>query len=183
MALDFEKAVLGFMGVLIVGGIGFIVWENGVAEELRAGLGTAEAQLAEIGELAMEIDELKREMAEDTIASGKLGNFAYIEKQAVESRIGKTSFNIAPPTNEDHPSEGYRDTRFLLTPALHGAAQGKDDFTRQEIANFLLYIEGNTTRMKVTRLRLDLSNRAGAGKDAWKPSFTLTDRHPLPPKS
>ena len=65
-------------------------------------------------------------------------------------------------------------SRFLLSVALPDY-----DFTRQEIAMFLLYIEGNSARMRVTRIRLDLSTRKGAGKDVWKPSLTITDRRPL----
>jgi len=53
------------------------------------------------------------------------------------------------------------------------------DFTRREIAQFLLYVEGNTTRMKVTHVTLDRSQRKGADSESWKPRFTITDRHPL----
>jgi hypothetical protein len=170
---DFERAVLAFMFVLIVGGTGYILWQQSAAGELKRSLGAAERQLTEIGELAQDVIDLQEEMGDDVIASGRLGPFAYIEKQEVDSRIGK-KFNIAPPTPEQHPSEGYEDTRFVLTVALPDY-----DFTRREIANFLLYIEGNSARMRVTRIRLDLSTRKGAGSDIWKPMLTITDRHPL----
>jgi hypothetical protein len=32
--------------------------------------------------------------------------------------------------------------------------------------------------MKVTSIKLDRSTRSGAGTDAWKPRFTITDRRP-----
>jgi hypothetical protein len=170
---DFERSVLAFMLVLILGGGGYILWQRSVADELRTGLGTSERQLTEIGELAQDVIDLQTEMANDVMASGRLGAFAYIEKQEVDSRIGK-KFNIAPPTPEEYPSEGYEDTRFVLSVALPDY-----DFTRQEIANFLLFIEGNSARMRVTRIRLDLSPRKGAGADMWKPTLTITDRHPI----
>ena len=170
---DFERSVLAFMLVLILGGTGYILWQQSVADELKDGLDTAERQLTQIGELAQDVIDLQKEIGKDVIASGQVGPFAYIERQEVDSRIGK-KFNIAPPTPEQRLSEGYEDTRFVLTVALPDY-----DFTRQEIANFLLYIEGNSARMRVTRIRLDLSTRKGAGNDIWKPTLTITDRHPL----
>ncbi len=79
---------------------------------------------------------------------------------------------------DPHLSEGFEDTRYTLTPA-----QADFDFTVQEIAIFLLHIEGNTTRMKATRIKLDLSTRKNAGPNMWKPTFTITDRKPLPAKA
>jgi hypothetical protein len=170
---DFERSVLALMVVLILGGTAYIFWQRSVAADLRSSLGTAERQLTQIGELAQDVLDLQGDMAKDAVANGSLGPFAYIEKQEVDSHIGK-KFNIAPPTPEPHLSDGYEDTRFLLTVALPDY-----DFTRQEIANFLLFIEGNSARMRVTRIRLDLSTRKGAGKDVWKPSLTISDRHPM----
>ena len=171
---DFERSVLAFMLVLILAGTGYILWQRSVASDLAKGLGTAERQLTQIGELAQDVIDLQEEIGDDVIASGREGPFAYIELMEKESHIGK-KFNIAPPNLEPHPSESYEDTRFELTVV----PQMGYDFTRQEIANFLLHIEGNSARMRVTRIRLDLSNRKDAGSDIWKPSLTITDRHPL----
>lgn len=169
---DFERGVLAFMVVLILSGISFIFWQRSIVSGLRDGLGNAELQLTEIGELVQEISDLQTEIGDDWVASGRLGPFAYIEKQEVDSKIGK-KFNIAPPTPEKYPSEGYEDTRFVLSVAMPDY-----DFTRYEVANFLLYIEGNSARMRVTRIRLELSTKGGA-QDRWKPTLTITDRHPL----
>jgi hypothetical protein len=177
-AWDVERGVLVAMLLLIVGGLGFIWYQRSEAETLQRSLGNAERQLSQIGGLAEEILTLQDEMAADILARGQVNAYEYIERQMVESRIGKTSFQIGAPRSDRHDADGYEDTTFLLTPAQAAAVQGRGDFTRAEIANFLLYIEGNTTRMKVTGIRLDRSTRAGAGEDAWQPRLTITDRHP-----
>ncbi len=169
---DFERVLLALLGVIILAGLGVMIWQRSVAEELRSQLGSSEKQLTQIGELADEIITLQEEIKSDTIASGKAGPFAYIEEQEVQSRIGK-KFTITN-TTELHTSDGYEDTRFVLAPALPD-----NDFSRKEIANFLLHVEGNTTRMKATRIKLDLSTRKNADPDSWKPTFTLTDRKPI----
>ncbi|MGQ0552378.1 MAG: hypothetical protein ACT4PU_04085 [Planctomycetota bacterium] len=178
---DFERIVLLLLAVLILAGVGYTLYLNSQEETLQRQLPEAERKLKEMGDLVSEILQLKKEIKEDNIASGQVGPYQYIEQQAVESRIGKTRFNIAPPTEDKHESDGYMDMRYVLTPASSGAAaQGRNDFTRQEVANFLLYIEGNTTRMKVTRIRLDLAAKQAAGQklgdETWKPTITITDR-------
>jgi hypothetical protein len=170
---DFERVLLALLVAMILAGAGFILWQRSVADELRSSFGTAERQLTEIGELAEEIIRLQEEMRGDALASERTGPLPYIEEQMTRSRIGR-KFAIAPPLTEAHESDGFEDTRFVLTPA-----QADYDFSRQDIANFLLHIEGNTTRMKATRIKLDLSTRKGAGPDTWKPQFTITDRKPI----
>ena len=169
---DFERWVLALMTLLIVCGLGFIFWQHSERDALRASLAASEKQMRDLGTLVGEIQELQLDMAADSIASGT-GPYAYIDQQMTDSRIGK-KFNILTP-QEDRQKD-FVDMRYGLQPAMPDY-----DFSRNEIANFLLYIEGNTTRMKVTRVRLELSTRRGAGKDAWKPQFTFTDRAPLPP--
>ena len=173
MKWDFERGVLAFMGVLILGGVGFIFWQDAEAGSLQKKLGTAEKQLAQIGEVGNQVQELQKAIAEDVVASGKTGPFEYIEKQMVSSKIGK-KFNNQTPVPEPHPNEGYTDTKYTLQ-----VAQQDFDFDRSQISNFLLYIEGNTTRMKVTHITLDVSQRKGADRDSWKPRFTITDRQPI----
>lgn len=170
---DFERSVLAVMVVLILTGVGFIFWQRSVAESLSSRLGAAEAKLTRIGERAQQVLDLQAEKADDIVASGKVGPFAYIEQQMTASRIGK-KFNTQPPQPETHAAQGYQDDSYALV-----VAQADYDFDRRTIANFLLYLEGNTTRMKVTQITLDLSQRRGADKDTWKPRLRVTDRHPL----
>jgi hypothetical protein len=172
---DVERSVLAGMLLLIVVGLGFIWYERGEADELRSGMSAAERQLANIGVLTDEVKGLQDEMAKDSVASGKLDSYAYIEQQLVAVRIGKNSFSINQPHEDKHESEGYQDTSYPLTQP----PQGRDSFSREEIGMFLLYIEGNTTRMKGTRIKLDRSTKAQAGEDAWKVSLTITDRRPI----
>jgi len=169
---DFERGVLAFMLVLILSGVVFIVWQDTEADALQKRLGTAESQLKQIGELASQVFDLQADLAKDDVANEKVGPYAYIEQQEVDSRIGKR-FNNQTPVTTPH-AEGYEDVAYTLN-----VAQQDFDFTRREIAQFLLYVEGNTTRMKVTHITLDLSQRRGADKDAWRPRFTITDRHPI----
>jgi hypothetical protein len=170
---DFERGVLAFMGVLIVGGVGFIFWQDAEASSLQKKLGTAEKQLTQLGEVGAQVQALQKDISNDVVASGTLGPFEYLEKQMVSSKIGK-KFNNQTPVKESHPAEGYEDTKYTLQ-----VAQQDFDFDRNEIGNFLLYIEGNTTRMKVTHITLDVSQRKGADRDSWKPRVTITDRQPI----
>jgi hypothetical protein len=170
---DFERGVLAFMGLLIVAGVGFILWQDMRASELQQRMGSSEAQLKQIGELANQVIALQAELADDDVASNRLGPYAYIEQQEVNSKIGKR-FNSQSPQASQHMEDGYEDIAYTLN-----VAQPDFDFSRREIAQFLLYVEGNTTRMKVTHVTLDRSQRKGADADAWKPRFTITDRHPI----
>ena len=170
---DFERGVLAVMLVLILAGVGFIFWQSSVATALQSRLGAAEARLTKIGELAQQVLDLQAEKADDVVASGKVGPFAYLDQQMTASRIGK-KFNTQPPQTDTHPGQGYQDDNYTLI-----VAQADYDFDRRTVANFLLYLEGNTTRMKVTQLTLDLSSRRGADRDSWKPRIRVTDRHPL----
>ena len=173
-AWDVERSVLAGMLVLIVLGLGFIWYEQGRAQDLSSGMSAAERQLAQIGSLTDEVRSLQDEMAKDQVASGKLNAYAYIEQQLVAVRVGKNSFSIATPHSDRRESEGYEDTSYPLTQA-----PGRDSFTREELGHFLLYIEGNTTRMKATRIKLDRSTKAAADQDAWKAGLTITDRRPI----
>ena len=172
---DIERSVLAGMLLLIVVGLGFIWYERRVADELKSGLSGAERQLASIGVLTDEVRSLQDEMAKDSVASGKLDSYAYIEQQEVAVRIGKNSFSINAPHEDKHESEGYQDTSYPLTQP----PQGRDSFTREEVGMFLLYIEGNTTRMKATRIKLDRYAKAEAEQDAWKVGLTITDRRSI----
>jgi len=171
---DVERSVLAGMVLLILVGLGFIWYERGVAAELSDGMPAAERQLSQVGVLTEEVRGLQDEMTKDAVASGKLDSYAYIERQLVETRVGKTSFSIAPPKVDQHKNEGYEDTSYQLTQA-----PGRDSLTREEVGMFLLYIEGNTTRMKATRIKLDRSPKAAADADAWKAGLTVTDRRPI----
>jgi hypothetical protein len=172
---DVERSVLAGMLLLIILGLGFIWYERGRAEELADGMPAAERQLAQIGLLTEEVRALQDEMTRDAVASGKLDSYAYIERQLVEVRIGKNAFSIADRHTDRHENEGYEDTSYPLTQA----PQGRESFTREEIGMFLLYIEGNTTRMKCTRLKLDRSTKAPPDQDAWKVALTITDRRSI----
>ena len=172
---DVERSVLAGMLLLILVGLGFIWYERRVAAELADGLSGAERQLAQIGALTDEVQALQDEMNDDAVASGKLDPYAYIERQLVTVRIGKNSFNITSPHEDRHENEGYVDMSYPLTQAN----QGRESFTREEIGMFLLYLEGNTTRMKATRIKLDRYAKAEAEQDAWKVGLTITDRRSI----
>jgi hypothetical protein len=175
MKWDVERSVLAGMLVLIVVGLGFIWYERGVAADLAGGMSAAERQLAQIGALTDEVQGLQDEMNRDAVASGRLDPYAYIERQLVEVRIGKNSFNIASPHEDRHENEGYLDKSYPLTQAT----QGRESFTREEIGMFLLYLEGNTTRIKATRIKLDRNTKAQPDQDAWKVGLTITDRQSI----
>jgi len=170
---DFERGVLAFMALLIVAGIGFIFWQDAAAGELQQKLGTAESQLSQIGQLADQVLTLQADMAKDSVASNKIGPDAYIERQMIDSKIGK-KFNRQAPVTEPHPNDGYEDVKYAYVPA-----QKDFIFDRHQIATWMLYIEGNTTRMKVTHITLDLAQGKNADGDTWTPRVTITDRHPV----
>ncbi len=165
---DFERWMLAFMALLIVGGLGFVYWMDSRADDLARRLPTAEDQLSDIGAYTDEVYMLEGEKRRD--GAVEKGAYAYLEEMEVKSRIGKI-FNIPKPSTREH--EEYKDTLYTLSPR-----QG-EDVSRYYIGQFMLYVEGNTNRMKVTRLRLNKSNRNGAGPDDWRCDFTITDRTPV----
>lgn len=167
---NFERGVLAGTAVLVVACLGLTVWLRMDAADLEDRLRGSQGMLAEMGLTAQETFNLKDELLKDGVASGE-GPYAYLEKQQIESRIGR-KFNTT--TQQGDQQEGYQDDYYTLT-----AAQSEYDFTRRQIATFLLYIEANTARMKVTRIRLDQSNRRDATSDDWKATFTITDRQPI----
>ena len=169
---DFEKGLLAFMALLIVGGVGVIFWQRGIADELSSSQRTAEGQLALIGSTTREIHELRNAILEDEVAGG-MRPFDFLEKQMVESLIGK-KFGISSPRVVEPPDGGYVDKTYSLKPN-----QSKDEFDRRALAVFLIHIEAKTTLMKVTRLKLDVSTRRGATSDDWKPLIEVTERRAL----
>jgi len=164
---DFEKGLLAFMAVLILAGIGVIVWERNTANDLTVGLPMAERQLAFIGKTAKEIYALRSAIREDEIAGG-MEPFDYLESQEVKSKIGK-KFRIDPGSAEEYDS--YWDKVWELRPT-----QTNLNFDRQAIGTFLIHIEAKTTLMKVTRIKLDAATGRGAGADDWKPIIEATER-------
>ena len=164
---DFEKGLLAFMAVLILAGIGVIIWQRGVADDLVRRHPISEGQLAKIGETTKEIHALRAAIQDDEMAKG-MEPFVYLEQQMVESLIGK-KFRITPRTPSKE--EGYEDTVWELKPE-----QNSLDFERRALGVFLIHIEAKTTLMKVTRIKLDVSNRRGATSDDWKPLIEVTER-------
>ena len=164
---DFEKGVLAAMLVLILAALGLrFLWVS-EADDLTKQMRRAERQLAEIGMWSREIDELRRAIANDPRASGTQG-FEYIESQMVESRIGK-KFRMGVRDGDENSV--YRDEVYDIRPK-----ESRETFTREEIAKFLLHVELNTTRMKVTELRMDLARGRDSGPESWKPLMEVTDR-------
>ena len=168
MNLGFERTVLVVVWVLILAAVGGTLWMNAKADTLERGLRGAEDDLVALGRTAQETFNLREELALDGLSNNK--PYAYIEKQMVDSRIGK-KFNIQ--TQDGEVGQGWSTKHYMLAPS-----NNEIDFDRRQIGTFLLYLQGNTTRMKVTRLRLDLSSRRGATADDWKATLTVTDRYP-----
>ncbi|GJM21938.1 MAG: hypothetical protein DHS20C15_18530 [Planctomycetota bacterium] len=164
---DFEKVLLAVMGLLILTGLGFTWFWNSDLKELERRMPAAERQLADIGRWTFEIDELDRVIADEPFAQGTTG-FEYLERQMVQSHIGK-KFRMDVSNGDTTPV--YRDQVYSLRPK-----ENRDAFTRQQIAHFLIFIELNTRRMTVTKLRLDLAAGRGSGPDDWKPIVEVTDR-------
>ncbi len=167
IAWDFEKGLLAFMALLIVGGVGVIIWQRSVAEDLMRQLPRAENQLAHIGQTVYETLALRGAIRDDEMASG-MRPFEYLESQMVKSKIGK-KFSIAKRNTDDRG--GYSDTTWELKPT-----SANTDFDRQTLGIFLIYIEAKTTLMKVSRIKLDLSTRRGATVDDWKPLIEVVER-------
>lgn len=170
MQWTFERVVLLMTALLIVVCLGATFWLGMTADDLENSMRESQTMLATMGLTAQETFNLQDELRKDGVASGE-GAYAYIDAQLRDSRIGK-KFNYATPTTEHY--DDYEDTRYTLTPSL-----AEYDFTREQIGKFLLYVELRTARMKVTRIRLDMSNRRGATSDDWKPTFVITDRRPV----
>ncbi len=168
MKWSFERTVLLVTALLILVCLVLTFWQRSVANELQGGLQQAERQMTEMGQMAQETFNLHDELDKDGLSNSQ--PFAYIEEQMVGSRIGK-KFKIQ--SQDGTKGDGWQDSVYNISPTLN-----EHDFTRQQIGTFLIYLEANTTRMKVSRIRLDKSTRKGAGNDDWKLTLTVTDRQP-----
>lgn len=167
MEWDFEKGLLTAMVVLILAGVGVIVWQRSTTEELVRELRSSEDKLAWIGKRTQEIDGLTQAIFNDPVAKGTR-HLEYLEEQMVKSQIGKL-FRVTPQKSVEH--DGYIDTPIEMQPR-----DSQTYFDRGRLGSFLLYIERNTSRIKVTRLRLNTPD--AAGKDNWKPLIIVTERKP-----
>ena len=169
---DFEKGLLATMGVLILTGLGFTWYWSSDLDRLERSLPIAERQLADIGRWTFEVEDLDRVIAEEPFAQGIKG-FEYLENQMVASRIGK-KFRIDVRNGDE--TEVYRDQVYSIRPK-----ETRDVFTRREIATFLIFVEHQTQRMTVTKLRLDPASGRDAAIDEWKPIIEVTDRSAVKP--
>ncbi|MCB9898094.1 MAG: hypothetical protein H6825_08825 [Planctomycetes bacterium] len=169
MALDLEKVVLGFMGLLIVGGIGVTIWQRNEADELKQRMATSERQLVEIGRRYVELTTLKTEIDRDLILKGELRPLPYFENQMRKNGIKAGDLTIAPGNTEQ--LAGYKDTVWELR-----STNRNRNFGRREIANFLLFVENEANTLKVSRLTLDHSSARDAGPDDWSPRIWVTQR-------
>ena len=170
MTWDFEKGLLAFMAILVLGCLGTSLWMRSQTAELEDRQHMSEDQLARIGQRAQDIIRLKDEIRRDPVAKGVRG-FEYLESQVVESRIGGKNDFAYDGTRQPKEFDGYMDQVYGVTPQ-----KSKQGFTRDAIGTFLLHIEGNTARMKVTRLKLDAVDKKREVVDSWKPTIEVTDR-------
>ncbi|MFT7462885.1 MAG: hypothetical protein ACI9EF_001227 [Pseudohongiellaceae bacterium] len=169
---DMEKGLLAFMLVIILGMVGVIFWQNSVHDELLSRMPSAERQLADVGRLYRENHNLSKELANDSVAMG-MTKIKYLFEQMTKSGIGKGSFDMDKAKTPEQ-FDGYEDDEVGLKPA--SAARS---FSREAIARFLLFVETNTRRMTVTKLRLTMDRGGKAPEDHWQPIITVTDRRPL----
>ena len=169
MSLDLEKIVLGFMGVLIVAGVGVTIWQRGEAESLTKAMPTSERQLVEIGRRFIELQTLKQEFDRDVILKGELRPLPYFEAQMRKNGIKAGDLTIAPGNTEQ--LSGYQDTIWELR-----STNRNRNFGRQEIASFLLFVENEANTLKVSRLTLEHSSSRDAGPDDWTPRIWVTER-------
>lgn len=169
MTWDFERIFLALMAVLIVAGLGTIVWMESRAGTLEGDKRQSEALLSDVGRLAQEVYELQQEKADDI--SLQEGAYGYFDKMQIQSRIGSNSFKINASSNP-YPSDGYEESVYNLKPERNKL------FTREQVAKFLLNVERYTTRMRVTRLRLSYNDN-GSGDQVWSPDIYVTERRPL----
>lgn len=169
---DVEKVLLVVMGLLVLGGMGFIFVKKSEIKSLTSALPTAESQLARIGKRYQEIALLERERDRDEMAKGARP-IDYLYTQMTQSGIGKRAFSIESPSSTK-PFDGYVDSDWELK-----VKQGEKEFSREAIGKLLLYIEANTNRMRVSRIRLTMAMGRDAQPDHWEPIITVTDRMPV----
>lgn len=169
---DVEKGLLAFMLVIILGMVGVIFWQRSIHAELLDGMPGAERQLADVGRRYQENHILDKELADDSVAMGTKP-IEYLYTQMTKSGIGKNSFKLDSPKNPTS-YDGYVDEDLELKPST-----GVKSFSREAIARFLLFVEANTSRMKVTKLRLTMDRGGATPDDHWQPIITVTDRRAL----
>lgn len=169
---DFEKGLLAAMALLILTGLGFTWYWNNDLDRLERSMPAAERQLADIGRWTFEVEDLDRVIADEPFAQGIKG-FEYLEKQMVASQIGK-KFRI--DVRNGDTTEVYTDQIYAIRPK-----ETRESFTRRQVATFLIFIEHQTQRMTVTKLRLDPATGRDAAGDEWKPIIEVTDRSAVKP--
>jgi len=167
MNWDFEKGLLVAMLALVLAGLGIIFWQRSATEDLVRQMRSSEDKLAWIGKRTQQIDALTQAIYNDPVAKGTR-HLEYLEEQMVKSQIGKL-FRVTPQKAVEY--DGYVDTPIEMQPR-----DSQTYFDRGRLGSFLLYIERNTSRIKVTRLRLNTPD--AAGKDNWKPLIIVTERKP-----
>lgn len=164
---DFEKGLLVFMAVLVLGAAGVSFWKRAEAQELVSRQRASEEKLANIGRRAEQIGVLKEEIRRDPVAKG-VRAFTYLEQQMIDSRIGK-KFQV-DGGRQPREFDGYTDHMYALSSKERGG------FSREAICKFLLFVEGNTSRMKVTRIKLDAAEKKTSVVQEWRPTIEVTDR-------
>lgn len=166
---DFEKALLAFMLAITLAMGGVIYSYRTTYSELIGRMPVAERQLAAVGKRFKENYILSQELSNDSVAMGARP-VSYLSTQMTKSNIGKGSFKIGS-SKKAIRKEGYEDEDLELKPAA-----GIKSFSREALARFLLFVEANTNRMKVTQLRLTLDSSRSAEEDYWQPIIIVTDR-------
>lgn len=172
---DFERWVLFVIGTVVLANVGFMLWYDRKAQDLRQRLPTAEEQLAEIGVMAEEIHALNTEKSADAFLNAGKKFYEFVNTQETRASLRKGTFDIQSADTQRFEADGYVDTNYPLTPSRSAATA----FSRVDIANFLILVEAGTARMKVTNLRLTQTKKDGKLTDLWRPEVRITDRAPF----
>lgn len=130
--------------ILILGGLFFFQWSRNASYE--AAIASGEKDLKEIYRKASEVYEVRKQLNDDALAEGTTNIAAYFSTHAYSAGIGE----FKDFRGRTVSGTGYEDTVFDLVP------NPKDKLlSRQQIAKFLHDVEDNTTRLSVTKIKLD----------------------------
>lgn len=167
---DLHKAILVSVGGVCVVLMVLLFLQMSYSSRLNSALVQAERDTKSLCKAAKEIYEVKKQIQDDALSSESASIRDYINNQAFAASIG-----FVPQNEKTEPGKVFEDRRVYIT------TDPKDKIlSRDRIADFFYRIENNTSRARVTYLKLEAPTKdfkTGERRDdAWTMTAEVTSR-------
>jgi hypothetical protein len=169
---DFVKFVLIFTAAATLVAAGGTIWLGTRVSGAQRDLADCKRSLADIGELAGNIDTLQKEKASDQALKHSNMPATYFQEMAWQARIDlNTDCEVSFGDKEE--GVGYVDQLFTLS--FKSNAWKK----REELAKFVFNVETQSPRIKLVKCKILLDAKR-AELDLWRATpFVFLRRDPL----